>query len=246
MSKTVSLYLSAVKNDILPAFHRAYSPFRASWLIDCSSEKETLVNGMERSFRSKTDPIFLSAAILEDALDKYIRSDGQHGSKVQTITSAAISLMNFVEYEVGSKYELYGTDPLTTAKTYHAMVCDSINGNGIWKTSNKNRQNYQMNKKKIENYENPGKQKKLLLSYKSYLVSKGREEALAEVLRYDAEDAPVPTPSMFVQLTNTVMCEIIMSTGVRPVVVLDMPNGPYEDAVPGESLEKDDRSQFSI
>ena len=236
ISNTVPQYCNSVKNDLLPAFHRAYSPFKASWLIDCSTEKETLFKGKERSFVSKTDPIFMTANILEDALLKYMTEDHLHGAKVQSVTSAAVSFMKFIEFELGTNFELYGPGPLENAKVFHSMVLDSIAGNGIWKCSDKSRKNYQNNKKVIEFYENPGKQKELLQKYKQYLLSDGRRDSLAEVMFFDAKDAAIPTASTYIRMSNFVMSETIMATGVRPVVLLDLPNGPFEDARPGKKL----------
>ena len=76
----------------------------------------------------------------------------------------------------------------------------------------------------------------MLQKYKEYLKSEVRVSLISEILFYDAPDAPVPTSSQFVRLSNIVMGEIIMATGIRPVVLLELPNGPFEDATTGEKI----------
>ena len=232
-NSTVPNYCRQMRNHFIPAFRRAYDPFSPSMLLDCSTEKNVLFKGKERTHGSKTDPIFMTTSILDDVLEKYSNDDGLYAATIQSLTSAAISLMKFVEFELGTKYDLYGPDPHEKSKVHSKMIQDYIDGHGIWKITNRNRKTFKNSKKILENYSNPNKEQQILVRYKSFLSSNQRHGFISEVLLHDGANAPLPTPAQYIKICHIVMSEIIMSTGVRPVVVLKLKNGPYNDAVPG-------------
>ena len=87
---TVQMYTAAVKNNILPAFHRLFEPFNAMWILDCTTHKECKFEGETRSFVKVEEPIYMTSNILKEALAKSKETGGQIGGQRGTIVNAAV------------------------------------------------------------------------------------------------------------------------------------------------------------
>ena len=129
-------YTRAIKNDILPAFHKLFQPFDARWIIDCTTKKDCTFEGEKMSYVKPEEPIYMTPKIIQTALEMSKQKGGQQGGQRGTIINAAIQLMNCVEIFFNGKLNLYGKEPYDNVVAYHQAVKTFINATGTWKMCN--------------------------------------------------------------------------------------------------------------
>ena len=94
---TVGTYKRALKNDLLPAFHKLFEPFDSRWILDCTTSKECTFEGEKRFYMKPEEPIYITSKIVQTALDLSKEKGGQQGGQRGTILNATIQFMNFIE-----------------------------------------------------------------------------------------------------------------------------------------------------
>ena len=228
---TVGIYTRSVKNDILKAFHQLFRPFDSRWLLDCTTLKECTFEGEERVFVSPSEPIYLTARVLRQALEKY--NSGETGQQRANLVAATRQFMHFIELHFNNKLNLYGREPLERVISYHNGVKSYIESTKIWKTCNKDKKRKLKNNKNLKEYENPNYEAEILEKYKKYLKSPERMDQIKKILRFAEEGAKRPTNKEMTELGKIVMGEIITSTGCRPVVAYRLTVGGWVGKKPG-------------
>ena len=104
---------------------------------------------------------------------------------------------------------------------------------GEWKMSNQEKDRAHQTRKVIEQYENPNKDLEILENYKKYIVSSERLSDFTKVLSFAADDSPMPSNGEMTELGRIVMGEVVLATGVRPIVVTRLTIGSYGDKMAG-------------
>ena len=241
---TVQMYTSAVKNDILPAFHRLFEPFNSQWILDCTTPKECTFEGGRRSHVTLEEPIYMTSKILKEALDKSKENGGQTGGQRGTIVNAAVQFMNFVELFYNERLNMYGRVPYENVLIYHQGVKTFINGTGTWKMVNDEKDKAQNENKLRKDYQFPNQERDILKRYKDYLKSEERQKCLNKVLIQSEDEDKIPSDREMTELAKIIMGELVAATGCRPVVLLKLTLGAYVDKHPGFNpyeVSNDDR-----
>ena len=226
---TVGMYTRAIRNDILPAFHKLVQPFHGSWIIDCTTKKEYTFEEEQIFYVKPEEPIYMTPKIIETALEMSKQKGGQQGGQRGTIINAAIQLMNFVEMYFNEKLNLYGKESYDKVVSYHQAVKTHINATGTWRMCNDEKDRAQQENRVRQEYEHPNKDAEVLQEYKRYINSKKRLKNINKVLNCSNNDSKRPTDREFTEIGKIVMGEIVAATGCRPVVLLKMPNAAYID-----------------
>ena len=240
---TVDMYTNAVKNCLIPAFHRLVKPFDTRWILDCTTPKQCTINGEARRFVNQEEPIYMSSIIVKEALKKIDSYCGESGSERGTLLSATTDFLDFIELEFNNKMSSYGPGPSERLWPYHNGVRKFLKSTGEWKTSNQEKDKAHQSRKVIEQYENPNKDLQILESYKNYITSSERLNNFTKVLGFAADDSPLPSNGEMTELGQIVMGEVVCATGVRPIVVTRLTNGSWGDKMPGfnpRKVTKDD------
>ena len=235
---TIGMYTRAVQNEILPAFHRLFSPFDSRWILDCTTEKECTFEGEQRSFVSLEEPTYMSSKIIEEALKKYDNNIQESGNQRATILGAARDFMDFIELQFNRKINLYGPEPLKKVMSYHKIVRTFISATGIWKICNDGKQKTLHDNKVMEDYKNPNKDIEILEKYQNYIKSPERIADINKILKFSSEAESIPTDGEMTEMGRVIMGEVVMSTGCRPVVIRHLTCGSYADKKPGFDPKK--------
>ena len=235
---TVDMYTNAVKNCLIPAFHRLVKPFDARWILDCTTSKQCTISGELRRFVDPVEPIYVTSIIVKEALKKIDSYCGESGSERGTLLSATNDFLDFIELEFNNKMSSYGPGPSEKLWPYHNGVRKFLKSTGEWKISNQEKDKAHQSRKVIEQYENPNKDLDILESYKKYITSSERLSNFIRVLGFASEDSPLPSNGEMTELGQIVMGEVVCATGVRPIVVTRLTNGSYGDKVPGFNPRK--------
>ena len=229
---TVKMYASAVKNDILTAFHKLFTPFDARWLLDCKTAKECKFEDEERLHITPEEPIYMTSRVLQVALQRYEVS-GNAGTQKKVVIAAFKQLMDFIELHFTLKLNAFGVEVLNKVITYHHGVKSFIKSTSQWKSCNDEEKEAFENNKTIKDYKNPNKDAEVLERYKKYQKSEERISKIAKLLSYAYPDTDCPPAAVMTELGITVMEEIIACTGCRPKVVRHLNMGAVVDAKPG-------------
>ena len=227
---TVKMYTSAIKNDVLPTFHKLFEPFDARWLIDCTSKKECTCEGEKRFYARLEDPIYITPKVVQSALEFSKEKGGQQGGKRGTIINAIVQLMNFVEIYFNGKMNNYGREPFENAVMYHSAVRKFINSTGTWKMCNNEKDRAQHENRLRKAYEHPNREMDLLQKYNKYKNSTKRLQNIATVTNMDKKKS---SDTEMTKIALITMGEIVAASGCRPAVLLKMPNEAYIDKEPG-------------
>ena len=230
---TIDKYTSILCTEIIPAFHKLFTPFNSAWILDCKTPKNTKFDGEVRSFVSPEEPIYMSSRIVEEALKKYDPYLPENGNKRAQILGTTREFMDFIELSFNQRINLYGPEPLKTVMTYHEIVRKFITATGAWKICNDGKKKTLINNKIISQYENPQKDLEILERYTKYTKSKERLNDIEKVMYYSETDAPPPSEGEFTKCGNITMGEIITSTGCRPIVARHLVVGAWVDKKPG-------------
>ena len=240
---TIDMYTNAVKNCLIPAFHRLVKPFDSRWILDCTTSKQCTINGELRRFVDPVEPIYVTSIIVKEALKRIDSYAGESGSERGTLLSATNDFLDFIELEFNNLMSSYGPGPSEKLWPYHNGVRKFLKSTGEWKASNQEKDKAHQSRKVIEQYENPNKDLEILESYKKYITSSERLSNFTRVLGFAAEDSQLPSNGEMTELGQIVMGEVVCATGVRPIVVTRLTNGSYGDKVPGfnpRKVTKDD------
>ena len=229
---TVGMYTRAIKLYLLPAFHRLFDPFDASWLIDCDTPKDCTFEGSQRSFVDNKEPIYITSKVVKEALQISKDYGGDKSGQRGTILSAIVQFMDFVELFFNERLNIYGNGPFKKVITYHKGVRRFIKATGKWKTCNTEKDEAQTKNKIREEYEHPNKERDILEKYKGYVTSKERIDKVVKLTAI-ADSDTCPSNSEITEMGKFVMGEIVASSGCRPIVVYHMPLGPYIDRKEG-------------
>ena len=230
---TVDMYTNAIKNCLVPAFHSLVSPFDARWILDCTTEKDVTINGEPRMFVDPKEPIYMTSTILKEALRKIDSYCGESGSERGTLLCATTDFLDFIELEFNNRMSSYGPGPSEKLWPYHNGVRKFLKSTGEWKMSNQEKEKAHQTRKVIDQYQNPNKDLEILENYKKYIISKERLSDFTKVLSFAADDSPMPSNGEMTELGRIVMGEVVLATGVRPIVVTRLTIGSYGDKMPG-------------
>ena len=230
---TIDMYTSAIKNCLVPAFHHLVSPFDARWILDCTTEKQVTINGELRRFVDPKEPIYMTSIILKEALRKIDSYCGESGSERGTLLCATTDFLDFIELEFNNQMSSYGPGPSEKLWPYHNGVRKFLKSTGEWKMSNQEKDKAHQTRKVIEQYQNPNKDLEILENYKKYIISSGRLSNFTKVLSFAADDSPMPSNGEMTELGRIVMGEVVLATGVRPIVVTRLTIGSYGDKMAG-------------
>ena len=230
---TVGMYTGAVRNYVLPAFHKLFKPFDARWIIDCTTTKDCTFDGEKMFYVKPEEPIYITPKVVETALEMSKQKGGQHGGQRGTIIQAAVQLMNFVELYFNGKLNQYGNEPYANVIIYHQAVQKFISATGAWKMCNDEKDKAQHENRVRQDYVHPNREVEVLQKYKTYLNSSERLKIMNKVLYYSNKDDEKPTDREITEIGKITMGEIVAATGCRPVVLLKMPNSAYIDKQPG-------------
>ena len=222
---TVGIYTRTIEKDLLKAFHELFDPFDSRWLLDCTTSKEYTFEGEAPAHVSPTEPVYLTARVLRKALERYKNSDS--GNQRATLLAATVQFMLFIELHFNNKLNLYGRTPLDNVISYHNGVKSFIESTKIWKTCNKDKKRTLKNNKILKEYENPNFEAEILENFQKYTKSKQRLDRIGKILKFARNNTMKPTNKEFTEIGNIMMGEIVISTGVRPVVVYRLPVRNY-------------------
>ena len=240
---TVRMYTSALKNDILPAFHQLFEPFDSRWILDCTSHKECTFGGEQRHYLKPEEPIYITSKIIQKALDNSTEKGGQQGGQRGTILNAAVQFMNFIEIFFNQRLNVYGRGPYESVLMYHQGVKTFITGTGTWKRCNDEKDRAQNENKMRQSYLHPNKDAEVLQRYKTYINSSGRLKNLNKILIHSDNEEKRPTDREMPELGRIAMGELVAATGCRPVVLLKLTIAAWVDKKPGfnpYNISKDD------
>ena len=240
---TVDMYTNAVKNCLIPAFHLLVTPFDARWILDCTTAKQVTINGEPRRFVKPEEPVYMTSFILKEALRKIDSYSGESGSERGTLLCATTDFLDFIELEFNNKMSSFGPGPSEKLWPYHNGVRKFLKSTGEWKISNQEKDKAHQTKKVLEQYENPNKDLQILENYNNYKSSSERLSKFTRVLRFAADDSPLPSNGEMTELGQIVMGEVVLATGVRPIVVTRLTMASYGDKMPGfnpREISKDD------
>ena len=190
---TVDMYTRAVKNSLIPAFHRLVTPFDARWILDCETVKQCTINGEPRRFVEPEEPIYLICSIMKEALIKINSYCGESGSERGTLLCATTDFIDFIELEFNNKMGSYGPGPSEKLYPYHNGVRKFLKSTGEWKMSNGEKSKAHQTRKVLEQYENPNRDLEILQNYKKYITSSERLSNYTKVLSFDSDDCEVPS-----------------------------------------------------
>ena len=230
---TVGTYKRALKNDLLPAFHKLFEPFDSRWILDCTTHKECTFDGEKRFYMKPEEPIYITSKVVQTALDLSKAKGGQQGGQRGTILNATIQFMNFIEIFFNEKLNVYGRDPYENVVMYHQGVRTFISGTGAWKMCNDEKDKAQNENKVRQSYEHPNKEVEVLQRYKQYIKSPSRLKNLNKILIHSENEEKRPSDRQMTELGKIAMGEIVAATGCRPVVLLKLTTGAYVDKQPG-------------
>ena len=226
---TVKMYATVLKNDILKACHKLYSPFHADWILDCSTIKDCKFEGEQRSDVLSRDPIYMTVQILDEVLKRYAESGGQ-----RKIALAAMNkFLDFIEYFFVLKISSFGIQPLDKVQTYHKALRIAIKGTSKWKNAKDDEIEAHEKNKTIRDYETPHQDLNVLEKYKKYIKSEERITKISSLMSCSYDDENLPTSGVMTNLALTVMGEIVACTGCRPKVVRHLIMGAWVDKKPG-------------
>ena len=235
---TVDMYTNAIKNSIIPAFHRLVTPFDARWILDCTTQKQCTIDGEPRRFVDPMEPIYVTSSIVKEALRKIDSYCGESGSERGTLLCATTDFLDFIELEFNNKMSIYGPGPAEKLWPYHNGVRKFLKSTGEWKISNQEKDKAHQSKKVREQYEAPNKDLEILENYQKYINSSERLSKFTKVLSFAADGSPLPSDGEMTELGQIVMGEVVCATGVRPIVVTRLTIGSYGDKMPGFNPRK--------
>lgn len=231
LPKTIKSYVTAVERGLFPVLYNSYEPFYPNWLLDPVTIKNCTFDGQERHVPDLKDPIFITTRILKKSLKKY--DDVDAGQQMANLVSGIVKFMKFLEVHFAEREDLYGNIPFNKVKEAHDSVRSYIEGTQLWTVLNKQRDNQRRNNKKIQKYENPNREARILEKYYEYQESDYRSSKVDELAYFAREDTPVPSDSVMNGISNFVMSEGQMATGARPCCIYRLPNGAYTEKLPG-------------
>ena len=241
---TVRMYTSALKNDLLPAFHQLFEPFDSRWILDCTTPKECTFGGEQRFYLKPEEPIYITSKIIQKALDNSKEKGGQQGGQRGTILNAAVQFMKFIEIFFNQRLNVYGRGPYESVLMYHQGVKTFISGTGTWKRCNDEKDRAQNENKMRQSYLHPNKDAEVLQRYKTYINSSARLKNLNKILIHSENEEKRPTDREMPELGKVAMGELVAATGCRPVVLLKLTIAAWVDKQPGFNpykVSKDDR-----
>ena len=211
---TIAIYANAFRNHVLKSCHRNVGNFNSMDFLDCDREKTFTIDG--RSRRSgdadwKCAPFMLSVDIVKDALEHCRNTKGE-SAVLAHIVSSVNECMRFIELvflEKGSN--LYGNKHLKSVRFAHTSVKEYLKNTNTWGLLNHECRSLAIEKKKINQYENPLKTLNTLKTIKEYQSSNNREENLNKVLS-EKEDY-LHNPGLLTEMSLITMGECINVTG---------------------------------
>ena len=240
---TVEMYPRAIKNHILPAFHRLVAPFDARWILDCTTAKQCTFEGELRRFVDPEEPIYMTSAIVKEALKTFDGYVGESGSQRGTLLAAIVEFLDFIEFHFNNLMSIFGPSPAKKLSPYHKSLRNYLKSTGAWRTSNEEKDKAHQTKKVMENYENPNKDLEILESYHIYIKGPERLSNFLKILDFSSDENLMPTNGEMTEFGEILMGEIVACTGCRPVVVRRLTVGSYADKTPGfnpRRISKDD------
>jgi hypothetical protein len=154
------------------------------------------------------------------------------------VLKASLQLMKYIEHHFSKKVSLFRLEALEKVKAYHSIVKDHIDSTGCWKMAKKGKEKVQNLNKAIRSHESPNRDSEVLEKYQAYICSEERAANLRKILHYAEDGAPLPSDGVMTELGQILMGELITTTGVRPVVVRQLPLAAYFDKQPGFNPHK--------
>ena len=210
--RTAQTYSACCRKDLLPAFAKTIEGFDASMLLDCITEKDILVNGSLRKFVDKTEPVYITPSVVEQAIGKYKSKDGERGAQIQLVLCSIIAVMGFIDHHFSCLIDIYGPEPLKKVQTYHDITKNYISGTGLWSASGKGKKRERLNNKLRDALLNPNKDLEVLMKFEEMKTSDERQDQIKHLLALADGDEP-PTPKELSKASKFVMQEWIMQSG---------------------------------
>ena len=209
---TIQIYANAFKH-VLKSCHRNIGNFNSMDFLDCDREKTFTIDGRSRDGDAdwKSAPFTLSVDLVKDAIEHCRKTKGD-SAVLGHIVSSVHECMRFIELvfiEKGSN--IHGKGPLEIVRFAHTSVREYLKNTNTWGACIYESKNLAIEKKQVEQYQNPQKTLNTLKTIKDYQSSKNREQNLNKVLSDD--DDYINKHGLFTELSLITMGECIHVTG---------------------------------
>ena len=227
---TIRTYGRMAKNYLLRACHNLITPFRADWLLDPLSLKE--YDFMGTPVKS-LEPIHLSSVILDEALNLLGDNIQENGNNRALLLATTMEVTSYITWYHHRHVNVHGIEPIKSAVAYHDLLKSYIDSTGMWSSANFDKKAQLSDNKTLKDHEDPQRDLNVLLKLKEYFNSGPRMDGVNALIKFSRDNSEIPSAKDYAYLTHFVMGEQVITSGKRPKVIYDLPNGSYRDKKAG-------------